>query len=352
MIRNLTIEGFRGFRRLEIGPLGRINLVAGRNSVGKTSLLEALFLLLGPNNPDLPRLVNAFRTEPLSPKLGVSLTMLFHELNARVIRLRSRDEKKLVRTLTIRPSKRGLIGQRINGETAERLTTGRGSLSTAAELQGLTLKYREGRRQHESRLLISGDVVRVERAQLELPPGIYLASTRRLGGDDVERFSDLQRRGREAELVETLRVLEPRISRLMILVTGGTPIIHADIGFGELLPVQVLGEGLARLLALVAAIESAHGGTVLIDEVENGFHHSALVDVWRAVGVAARRAKTQVFATTHSRECIEAAQDALAEKREGEFRLHRLERIGSDVEAITYDRQTLDAALAADFEVR
>lgn len=350
MIRNFTVEGFRGFRKLDIGPLAQINLVAGRNSVGKTSLLEALFLLLGPNNPELPRLVNAFRTEPLSPKLGVSLTMLFHELSARTILLTSRDEQKHVRTLKIRPSRRGLT--RIKRETAEPYVA-RGSLSTAADLQGLTLIYREGRgRQHESRLLISGDIVRFEKAHVELPPGIYLSSTRRLGGDDVERFSDLQRRGREGELLETLRLLEPRISRLMILVTGGTPVIHADIGFGELLPIQVLGEGLARLLGLVAAIGAARGGTVLIDEVENGFHHSALVDVWTAVGVAARRARTQVIATTHSRECIEAAQAALGKRREGEFRLHRLERIGTDVEAITYDRKTLNAALAADFEVR
>jgi len=54
-----------------------------------------------------------------------------------------------------------------------------------------------------------------------------------------------------------------------------------------------------RLLSIVLAIVTAPGGRVLIDEIENGLHHSVLAKVWQVIGDAAERAGAQVFATTH-----------------------------------------------------
>ena len=39
---NLSIAGFRGVERLSIGRLGRVTLLTGRNSVGKTTVLDAV----------------------------------------------------------------------------------------------------------------------------------------------------------------------------------------------------------------------------------------------------------------------------------------------------------------------
>lgn len=44
--------------------------------------------------------------------------------------------------------------------------------------------------------------------------------------------------------------------------------------------------------------------------IENGLHYSTMVEVWKAIAEAARRAETQIFATTHSWECIKAAHEA------------------------------------------
>ncbi|MGH9802007.1 MAG: AAA family ATPase, partial [Blastocatellia bacterium] len=43
MLSSLTIKNFRGFRELKIEPLARVNLIAGKNNVGKTGVLEALY---------------------------------------------------------------------------------------------------------------------------------------------------------------------------------------------------------------------------------------------------------------------------------------------------------------------
>ena len=61
MFRNISVERFRGIRQLRIDGLSRINLFFGKNNCGKSSLLEAMFLLSGQSNPLLPLNINMFR---------------------------------------------------------------------------------------------------------------------------------------------------------------------------------------------------------------------------------------------------------------------------------------------------
>ena len=61
MYKTVRIKNFRAFQTFTIEPLERVNLVLGKNNVGKTALLEALFLLLGTNNPELSLRINIFR---------------------------------------------------------------------------------------------------------------------------------------------------------------------------------------------------------------------------------------------------------------------------------------------------
>jgi AAA15 family ATPase/GTPase len=113
-----------------------------------------------------------------------------------------------------------------------------------------------------------------------------------------------------------------------------------------------MGEGMARLASLVLAIGNAQGGVVLVDEIENGLHHSILPQVWQAIDKVSRQFATQVFATTHSLECITAAHQAFSESEHYAFRLHRLERVQDTIRAITYDQEALAAAIDTGLEVR
>lgn len=61
MFESLKIEGYRGIAKTELSQFGRINLFFGKNNCGKSSILEALFLLTGPANPTLPLLMNQIR---------------------------------------------------------------------------------------------------------------------------------------------------------------------------------------------------------------------------------------------------------------------------------------------------
>ena len=184
-------------------------------------------------------------------------------------------------------------------------------------------------------------------------PAFFLPARMRISlTEDTERFGKLEIIGRQDVLLKALQVIEPRLRRLAVVVAGGVPMMHGDIGLGRLVPLPVMGEGMARLASLVLAVGNASNGVVLVDEIENGLHYSILPKVWRAIGEVAREFNTQVFATTHSLECIVAAHRAFAESGTYDFRLHRLERVDETIRAITYDQETLGAAIEVGLEVR
>ena len=178
---------------------------------------------------------------------------------------------------------------------------------------------------------------------------IFLSS--RVGNpkEDAVRLGVLRKQKQGHLLLEALRVIEPRLQSIEDNSASGAPMIWGDIGLPELIPLSAMGEGMTRIARLVLAIASSPDGVVLVDEIENGLHHSVLPKVWKVVDTAAKQFNTQVFATTHSFECVEATHEALG--ADG-FRLHRLEVSGNENRCVTYEPEVIAAALKHDLEIR
>jgi ABC-type glutathione transport system ATPase component len=168
----------------------------------------------------------------------------------------------------------------------------------------------------------------------------------------VRFFGELEASKRQEEILPSLQILEPRLHKLSLVPLAGETVIHGDIGLPRLVPVPFMGEGMRRLLTVLLAIANARGGVVLIDEIENGLHYSVQKQVWQAIAHAARQSDVQVFATTHSYECINAAHEAFASSEPYDFTLHRLDRVNDTIEAVRYDRDTMEYALEMSHEVR
>ncbi len=152
-------------------------------------------------------------------------------------------------------------------------------------------------------------------------------------------------------MVEALKAIEPNIRDLTILVSGG-PIIHADMAGIGLVPMPLLGDGVGRLLSLTLAILTTPGGTLLVDEIENGVHHSALLKVWKGLASAAAQAQTQLVATTHSGECLTAAHQAFSEDPEYDLSVIQLFRLPDGIQGRVLDRKHIEAAIAGQIDLR
>lgn len=354
MFTSLQIKNFRCFRELKVKSLERVNLIAGKNNTGKTALLEAIFLQLGPNNPSLSTSLDGFR--------GIGRTrvdaeevwgwLFFGKQIDETIELLGSytDHKSCALRIRLVEPESGMLAP--PGTETGTTSTILPSSFTTTVWRDLVLEFQDPTGKiSPSRVSLSEN--KESRARLApSPPGIFLHTRSWFPAVDAERFSKLEQVGRQEVVVNALKFLEPRLSRLAVLVTGGVPHIHGDIGIGRLVPLPLMGEGIVRLLSILLAIANASGGTVLIDEVENGLHHSVLIKVWKAIAQAARQANVQVFATTHSYECILAAHEAFSNHDPYDLRLYRLERVDEDIKVVAYDQESLEVSLEEHWEIR
>ena len=141
-----------------------------------------------------------------------------------------------------------------------------------------------------------------------LDPPVVFVTTRRLSATDLlAMWSKFVLTPVERDVVAALKTLDDRVVR--VAITGSNGDASAQVlfeGANEPVPLGSLGEGATRMLTIALSLASARGGFLLVDEIETGLHYTAHRALWRLVVETARRLNVQVFATTHSKDCLEA----------------------------------------------
>ena len=117
--------------------------------------------------------------------------------------------------------------------------------------------------------------------------------------------------GKEKDVVGAMKILESKLNSIVFLAGDGYFRYEAQGGIlagfeGEQgrLPLGSFGEGMRRLLALSLALAKTQNGILLVDEIDAGLHYSVMGDMWLLVAQTAKRHNIQVFATTHSFDCV------------------------------------------------
>ena len=160
---------------------------------------------------------------------------------------------------------------------------------------------------------------------------------------------------KEDKVVEALQILEPTVDRISFTSsqTSNSGILLRLRGEDDPIPLGSMGDGMRRIMAIAASLVSVEQGTLLVDEIDTGLYYGALMDMWRLVLETASKQNAQVFATTHSWDCVKAFQQALDNFQEPSIgKLVRLEKSENKVKAIHYSADELDIAIAQGIEVR
>ena len=356
MYTSFHVENFRGFEDLELTDLARINLIAGKNNVGKTALLEAIYLHGRGYNPQ--EVMNLNQARGLEYAVASNINLIFNKLDTvQNITIEATDLETGFRSLVLRVVREPDELSQLNIQiTTNGNSDGQSSLNE--EMQVLALDYErihDGRRGTAYLTRSSSGSISLSGALLPaIRIAFSLAQGRATSEELVQRYSSLEVANQHEFLLNALRTLEPQLKRVSILVVSGRPALWADVGNNKVLPLNVLGDGLNSLFHLITTINEYRGGVVLVDEIENGLHYSVLADVWASVAKAARAFNVQIFATTHSLEMIRAAHEAFNNDDPYDFRLHRLDRSPKtgEIYATTYDREGMDAVINLNAEVR
>jgi hypothetical protein len=327
MLTDIHIKNFRGFADLKVGPLKRVNLIIGQNNTGKTGLLEALALLLAENSTPVPNLPNLFRSTG-GDEVENFWKWLFRNRDASI-------PVELAASFGDGFRYRTLLG-------SDKL------LPPFVEAPSHTT--------HQSFSSQPGSATSFNIYAFGAKPGLLKAGVVSTHPTDPNRDAiDYNRvivQRKKKQVVELLKKIDPRLAEVEALNLGSGPLLYADVGLSEMIPVSQLGQGFSRLLDVYSKIITSEFNVLLIDEIENGLHHSVLVTIWRGLLNAAKEMDVQVFATSHSYECIRAAHEAFAERPDYDLALHRLDEVNGVIKATTYDKETLETSLESNFEIR
>ena len=372
-LSNLSITGFRGIDRLSIGRLGRVTLLAGRNGIGKTTVLDAVRIYAARGLPNVLKELLDKREEFLTgfdedrdPVVYPDYAALFHGWNTRQ-----------AAPITIGPSN-GTDDLRIEttkpGDWSLEQEDMFDDLSAEADVQAIKIIFRKQERvlpwflsvneprPYRSRRRYIRELQRTRSEQGDWPvidcevlgPGLPTNSSLSHYWDSVALTEA------EGLAIQALRlILGDSIDRVAVVggedrryTAQGRRVVAKLLDHPRPVPLKSLGDGATRMFAAGLGLANSRGGFLLIDEVENGIHYSVQRDFWRMVLRAAHNNNVQVLATTHSWDCATGFARAASDFADVEGVLFRLERNGDRVRAIEYTEEELETAAAQRIEFR
>ena len=381
LLQDLAIENFRGIEKLSLPSMGRVTLLAGENGVGKTTVLEAVrvygararyAVLLGLltdreefslatdeegdrlSEPDWESLFYG-RDSMQQVRVSIGPTQPQDQLSLEKIDLVELSDEE------ISSQGRHFPETLMEGGThVLKATFQRDSWIVPAFLfrdQHASALARESR----SRIREVGFRVRREESRLpptttceEIGPGLVSNNTLARFWDNVALTDGEEQATRALSLIygaDAGRVAVVGDDRSVSRRPGRRAIIKLKSNERPV-PLKSLGDGALRLFSVALALANSRNGFLLIDEAENGIHHSVQRDYWRMILLMAHENNVQVIATTHSWDCVEAFALAAAEKDDAEGVLVRLERENGGLRSVTYSERRLKIAAEQRIEVR
>lgn len=338
---------YRGIDGLFLPRLSHANLVTGVNGIGKTALLEAIWLFAGRYNPML--LWNANVQRSANPVLDPVARLSDGNLELHGVENGTNRQLKYIFEKVADIARPATIGNAPEQNLAQLPVAGRIDTYLDGELANGSIGGMQptpwGMVTHQK------PVPPVPRPNCVIEGTKFQLDT---SGEYLQRYSDMVRENRKGELTNAINLILPKIKGVEILTDMmGVSYLSAVTTDGVQLPLHDLGGGGVRLSRLLLSFFTARDGLLLADEMENGIHHSVLREVWRFTRRWMREWNVQFVATTHSAECIEAAMTVFADAPE-DLSIHNLfmnEATGK-VEAATFTGEALEGARDLDLEVR
>jgi len=364
---SLRVQNFRTFKDLTIDRLGRVNLIVGKNNVGKTALLQALWVW-----------IHQEFWYDIATVLEKRYPEGDEDLKREVI---SRRFQALSSLWYGKPHRSSISEEDISlgsPDGSRRLFTGfrdeAGSLIGNVQRPWIEIARKRDEPFEYSRVSLSEpDTSDLKQTQDIDFTGNFVSSSGIYRGDATELYDKVVRQNQKDRLVEILQIVEPeakdvswieepqlsftlsadRLRPELLGYQGRIPVISKPDS-GRSVPLEMFGEGTKRAVWLGCALVTSRGGILLIDEIENGIHYSIQPDLWQVIFETAQELDVQVFATTHSHDCVQAFQQ-VSGKHEEEGMLISLRRRRSDPEeivAVPIEEEELEYAVETHTDVR
>ena len=369
MLGTLHLEKFRGFETYGLTDLTRVNLLVGKNNCGKTSILEAIHFLVSGGDPfvltgtaNRRGEVNDTGATGRGWQPDVSHFFFGHRLEpGTIFRLHGDGYEPVSVEVRLVEADDDDGSQYVDDDSQRAFPL---VLRLEHNAQASVLPLRENGSLIESRIrfraLRRKLLGALRRRPDDLTPPFELVTPDSLDPDRMRTIWDrVLTEDRESEVIDAMKLLDSDIKSIRFLTSDASReqsdragVLLGFKGGGPRVPLGSYGDGMRRLLALALAFVQTAGGVLLVDEIDTGLHWTVMEDMWRLVVDTARESSVQVFATTHSYDCIRGLA-ALAESRSdlaSEVSIHKIERALH--KAVRFAEDDIPAIADQNIEVR
>ncbi len=379
MLKSLVIKNFRSLADFEVAKLGRVNLIVGKNNSGKSSVLEALRIYAGNAHQELLERIAQGHDEKYfldkNVKEGIEVSLPYEDLftgrkfpkedkpivigeleneNALIIYHAYSVEEDLI-----------AINKEGNKETIKRPVS-----ITNLDLtehhpilgEGLLIIKKDSVVSIDFNV-VSPDFRRFATVGNPLPcsfiPTQLIPMNELANNWDSIALTEV-----EETVKDAMRIILPEfeaitfVNELSYIDNSVRRIAKVKIkGLARPVPLNSLGDGMVRILQIALKLVTAKGGFLLIDEFENGLHYSVQEKVWALLFEMAQKLDIQIFATTHSWDCIESFSKVATSNTSSQGVLFRIGKSAkaSDrgrVIATVFDESELQTITQSDMEIR
>ena len=372
MIEQLEIKNFRGFSEYKIEDVGQVNLLVGANNCGKTSVLEAIQLIKSKGN--LSVLFSLFENrgekkqneEHTNIGYEADLSRIFHQFNIKLksyfsIKTFSKKYHDILSVVIEDDSVlHPYLHEDIHAYNHQHITirwnnteNKEKKIDYPISKSGGLLPYNDDKLPFHYRKILHFAGNRESDVKVQLVPSSSL-----LPKKVAAMFDKIVLTSDEDIVIDALQIIEPDIIRLASCrevsfddyVRGG--ILVKSTKWKNPVPIGSFGDGIWRLLGLILSLISAKNGTLIIDEIDTGLHHTVMSKIWKLICTTARKLNVQVFATTHCSDCWKTLADNAAEDEFAgmPIRIHRIDKNKKKPE--TFTNQEMHLALIREIEVR
>lgn len=265
-LTEIEIEEFKCFKGFKTSSFKRVNLIGGKNNIGKTALMEASYINI--HSQDINTMLTA-------------IVLVNHSREYVNIIDKSHIDSSLLNAIII--------------------------CSAKSNIRSIDFEFTDKDAQQQFKFVLNekGTIVNGK----DMNASIYHISNINFisihGWSDNElakAYENVQRNDKEKYVSELVREFDDSIESFKLL--GGTkPECKKQ---GEWRKISEFGDGLKSYISMICALYACENGYLFIDEMDNGIHYTQLDRLWEIIFTLSKENNCQVFATTHSKEMIDS----------------------------------------------
>ncbi len=311
-LTEIEIKQFKCFSDFKASGFKRVNLIGGKNNIGKTAFMEACYINVHSIN------INAIMTA-------------IYSVN------HARENLNIVN--------KSIFYEKITDATKK--------YTAKSNLKYTDFKITEIDARKEYHFVINDNSKNIDAKNLNIiiDHVFNIKFIDNFGWSDnelIKVFQAIQKQDLESELNGFVKEFDDSIENFKVI--GDKPQCKTN---GEYRDIVEFGDGLRHYISIICALYACENGYLFIDEIDNGIHYTQLDRLWELILTLSKKTNCQVFAITHSKEMLESFARVAKKLEELDISYTTLvKNKQQEIKAITRDYEMLIDSIEQEREVR